>query len=499
MSPDSNKSILTSALKFCSGTAFSRISGFLRDFSMAYFFGATPQVAIFFVAYRLSYLFRRLFSDGAMQSAFIPLFEEKRKKEGQEAATLFFSTLKRAMTSILILFILLSTGILWLFFGGEGESLELTTLTIWMLPSLLFLTLFGVNAAHMQCDKRFFLPAFAPVVFNLVWIGGALLYHDLPQEEAMRRLAIMMNLGSLLQWLITLPFSRTNVKGSWKFWSPDIRRLVQKMGLGFTGVAAIQVNNAIDPLFALVADPEGPTFLWYAIRLKQVPLALFGIAISSALLPPLARAIHDGDSRRFKQFFHDVIAKSSFLMIPITFFTCIAATPIIDSVFGYGEFTHDAVLQTSTVLICYILGLVPATFILIQAQVYFALGDFRTPAKGAILAMVTNTALNTVLIYGMGWGAASVALATSISSLFNALFLFSRLPVEKPSMAFPLLQAGVSSSFGALVTTGIASWTGVPSQSVWILVYLSTLFGTTYLLATTFMNRLAKQPKAIEE
>jgi hypothetical protein len=99
----------------------------------------------------------------------------------------------------------------------------------------------------------------------------------------------------------------------------------------------------------------------------------------------------------------------------------------------------------------------------------------------------------------MGWGAGSVALATSISSLCNALYLFSKLPVEKPSMAAPLLQAGVSSSFAALTTTWVVSITGLPSHSTWMLIYLSSLFGVTYTVAATLVGRLGRQVPAIEE
>jgi putative peptidoglycan lipid II flippase len=346
----------------------------------------------------------------------------------------------------------------------------------------------------MQCEKRFFLPASAPALFNLVWIGGAILCRDLELEEAIRRLALTMNLGCFAQWLITIPYTWGAGKGSWKFWSADIKRLVQKMSLGFTGVAAIQVNNAIDPFFALAADTEGPNYLWYAIRLKQVPLALFGIAISSALLPPLSRAIQSGATAKFRHFFHEAISKCSFLMIPITFFTLLAPIPIIDAVFGYGEFDGRAVNETATVLVCYMIGLLPATFILIQAQVFFALGDFRTPAKGALLAMCTNSVLNYLLIFSFGWGPASVALATSISSLLNGLYLYNKLPVDKPSMVPPLFHAATASAFAALTTGWISQSIILPEQSILLVATLGLTFSCLYLASATLINASSSPP-----
>jgi putative peptidoglycan lipid II flippase len=203
---DSISSITRSALRFFSGTMLSRISGMLRDMVLAFCFGTHEALAALFVAFRLSHIARRLFGEGALQSAFIPVFEELRKQENSRAFR-FFRDLTCFMTLFLVGFILLS--ILTLLGSKEliscsvGNS-EIIKLTIILMPSLLFICLFGLNISLLQCQKRYFTVGIAPAFFNITVILGSYLLQGFDPTGAMPYVAIFIVIGCALQWAVTL-------------------------------------------------------------------------------------------------------------------------------------------------------------------------------------------------------------------------------------------------------------------------------------------------------
>jgi putative peptidoglycan lipid II flippase len=211
-----------------------------------------------------------------------------------------------------------------------------------------------------------------------------------------------------------------------RLFSKDVVKLGYPLFLANMGVAASQVNNAIDPLFALFADSEGPAWLWYAIRIQQLPLALFGIALSSALLPPLSRAIKSGERESFFHFFSFAKRRIASLMIPISAGMCALAPSCINLLFGRGRFDLDSVAGSALCLLGYGVGLFPMAFVLIAAPTLYALGDFKTPARSSMIAMIFSTVLNFFCIFVLGLGAASVAFATSCAAAWNALYLNGR-------------------------------------------------------------------------
>lgn len=432
---DSLSTIFRSAASFLTGTALSRLTGLLRDISLAFAFGATPEVAALLVAFRLSHLARRLLGEGAMQQAFIPLFEEIRKEEEQTALS-FFKTLTWSLSFLLIALIILSSGaLLFLDHFIAPENHEIVILTLLMLPSLLFICLYGLNASLLQCERKYFAPAAAPVAFNLVWVLGAFLFKDYPQASAMRWMTLAINCACLGQWAATLPFIFQHTKGVKllpSLFPEELKKLIKRIGLGIVGVAAIQVSSAIDPLFARFADLSGPAWLWYAIRIEQFPLAIFAIALSSALLPPLSRAIRRQDAVQFQHFLEHAIKKSAGLMIPLSLLFIALSRQLITLIFGYGEFDSESIAKTSQCLQAYSLGLLPSTFILIFASAFFAQNNYKTPAIGSILTMLSNLLINTLCIFVLGFGSISVALATSFAAFINALYLQRRL------LSFPL-------------------------------------------------------------
>lgn len=430
---DSTRTIFQSAKRFFSGTALSRVSGMLRDMCMAYVFGTQVSIASFMLAFRFAHLLRRLFGEGALQAAFIPEFEALRKKN-PESAFIFFRDVKILLTIFLSILILLCCSLL-----GAGLALghfqednrEVIRLTLIMLPSLLFICLYGLNASLLQCEKSYFTPAVAPVGFNFVQICCiAALYYRHP-DHAMNWLAGGVIAASLFQWLLTVPKTLTVLKNNvhhsfWKTCRPNsenVRALIGPLTLGIVGVAASQVNNAVDALFGRLAEPEGPAYLWYSIRLQQLPLALFGVAVSGAILPPLSRAIKSLDRDKYLQFIDYALRSTILIMVPVTLFVLISGDTCVNLIYGRGDFTSHSIAGTTYCLWAYGLGLIPSALVLILAPACYARGNYRSPAIASFITMGLNAVLNAWLIFQWGFGAMSVAFATSFSAWVNVVFL----------------------------------------------------------------------------
>jgi putative peptidoglycan lipid II flippase len=477
-SKDSVHSIRRSAINFFSGTMLSRISGMFRDISLAFCFGTHEALAALFVAFRLAHLARRLFGEGALQSAFIPHFEEVRK-ESLEHGCRFFRDLSILWMCLLTLLSIGGMSVLsaWLYCAPPGRgTAEIIELTIILIPSLIPTCLFGLNISFLQCQKRYFAAAVAPVFFNLVIILSAFILSGHNPQNIMPLLSMGMVLGCTAQWLATfLPVFqecrqvlRKRLWSGIDFFSADIRRLWHPLVLGLIGIGASQINNAIDAIFARAADPAGPAQLWFAIRFQQLPLALFGIAVSSALLPPLARAIQAGNTTQYLSFLEHGLRQVIALLVPCTGALLVLGMAMINCIYGHGDFLSDSVATTTGCLHGYTLALVPAGLIILLAPAFYARGNYTIPMRGACLSLALNTVLNSIMVFGLGWGAMSVTIATSISAWINALYLYANLSDELG----PLISANgincckktviVSAITSLIVFIAISFWTYPP-------------------------------------
>ncbi len=438
-------SILSKATRFFSGTALSRLSGFVRDLSMAYAFGAQSSVAALMVAFRLANLLRRLLGEGAMQSAFTPQFEKLKTLPTNEAYP-FFYDLKCSLS----LFLLFLTAIGSLLLGSslflEGWSdgnLEIIHLTLLLCPSLLFICLYGINSSFLQCEGFYFIPACAPICFNLIWTLFALTLSHLPVKEAMQRLAIGIDFACFFQWLITVPFVWRALRIHLPTLRPQIlsekiRLFIAPLSLGLIGVGAVQINSAIDALFARYADPSGPAYLWYAIRVQQVPLSLFGVAISGAILPSLSRLFASNEKEKYFETIKTAKEISNFLLWPATLFLIAFAPYCISALYFHGDFQAFDVFSTATALAAYSLAILPAANVIILAPAFYAQHNYKTPLKASLISVAINISLNYFFIFHLGLGATSIALATAGSALVNSLYLRKKLGRSSMQWKTPL-------------------------------------------------------------
>ena len=204
---DSKKAVAASALNFLKGTFISRLSGMVRDMSMAYFFGINSMVAAFLISFRLSNMLRRIFGEGALLGGFIPYFEERRLKKERKGAR-FFRDLFWTLSVLIITCIFALETFLYslLKYSSPGQGLEpIIVMTMIMLPGLVFICLYGLSMALLECEMNYFIPAVAPTGFNIVWISAIFYCRNFAVYDAMKFISVAVVFAFLMQWMVTFP------------------------------------------------------------------------------------------------------------------------------------------------------------------------------------------------------------------------------------------------------------------------------------------------------
>ncbi len=442
------------ARHFFSGTLLSRVSGMARDIGMAAIFGDHPSVAAFMVAFRFSHFLRRILGEGALQSVFIPHYEELRLKDEKKASAFFFRLYALLITLLVSIVMIVEAASLA---GGHSEVVHLFS---WMFPSLIFICLYGLNLSLLQCRNSFFSSSIAPFACNAVWILAIFLFAKMDTPQAMVNLAIFTIIGFVVQWAITLPQTFKVLKEGREHFErpllslpPEIRTIGKATLFGLIGVTAVQINSFLDMVFARWVDLKGPVYLWYAIRLEQLPLALVGFACVYSIVPSLSRLIKAGDTEKAKELFSFGYQRIFLLVLPSTFALFAMSFASVNLLFGRGQFSQFAVTETTLCLWAYGLSLLPSTLTVYLSSLFYAYGNFRTPTYASITSVGANILFNALFVFALHWGAISIALSTSLSALINCWILkraFSYLDVQYPKI----------SSFWSLFAVGALAFLG---------------------------------------
>ncbi len=423
---DTHKALSKFSLHFLFGTVLSRLFGAVRDLTMAFCFGASASIAAFMVAYRFANLFRRLFGEGTASTFFAPHFEAVRSVDPKKG-TLFFRDL---FASALVILVLLSLGAMGALWGLKKtgalskDFAQIIELTCLMVPGMLFVCLYALSGSLLNCERRFFLAAAAPTAFNILWIASALGLWISGAAQVGEGLGVAVSLAFLAQWLMLAPatwrFLRTHLSLREIFcpniFSQELKEVIRPIGLSILGVSAVQINSLLDALFARAASLEGPAYLWYAIRIQQLPLALFGVAIMSALLPSLSRAVQGGDHSKAQNLLRFALTRSWMLIFPSSVALIVLGASGVNLLYGRGSFSDGDARGTILCLFAYAPGLIPQVFSLLLAPAFYARKEYGIPVKAALLSVGVNGALNALFVFGFKMGAQSVAWATSLAA-----------------------------------------------------------------------------------
>ncbi|MFA5250425.1 MAG: lipid II flippase MurJ [Parachlamydiales bacterium] len=450
---DSAKSIKNAASRTLWGIIFSRLSGLVRNLALKVFLGPVFFSSGFMVSFGFLNFFRRFFGETTMQAGFVPYFEKLRSHTPHLAAQ-FYRDLLYSLFLLLVLLAGFFELVLYLL-GLVLPSWEFLPYLQLILPGLIFLCLYSLNSSLLQCQKIYFLPAVAPLFFNLTWIFALLFLRGREICRQTELLSLAVVLGFFLQWLFTMfpafKFFQEYLKKEEFFrprlFSGELRALLKPIFLGIIGVSAMQLNTFLDPLFARIADSASPVYLWYASRVFQLPMVLLGVALFGAVLPPLARAVENNEPEVFRVFLSFAIKRSVAVMVSATFFLFVFGLAALNLFFGYANFSFPAALHTLYCLWGFGLALVPAALVLISAAAFYAKRNYFVPTMAAILSVSLNLLLNLLFVFVFKFQAVWVALASSGSSVFN-LYLLVRVMQHghRPLLDIKIVRVGLKTA-----------------------------------------------------
>ena len=437
-------------------TLFSRVLGLIRDVVIANVMGAGAMSDVFLLANKIPNFLRRLFAEGAFAQAFVPVLsefqikdakaaEESGKPNDHEQTRLLIAqvsgTLGTIITWVTLIGVLASPIILMLFGfgwfidwyqgkpGGEKFDLAADLLKI-TFPYLWFISFTALAGAVLNTMGRFAVAAFTPVLLNVAIILMAI-YGSSYAESPAHALAWGVFLGGLIQFIFQIPFlykAGMLVKPKWAWHSEGVRKIRKLIIPALFGVSVTQINLLLDTLIASFLMVGSISWLYYANRLLEFPLGLFGIGIATVILPSLAKLHNKNNPKEFSATIDWGIRVISLFGWPALAGLMVLAQPIVMVLFMRGEFGQHEVLQVSFALFAYLSGLLCFMFIKILAPGYYARQDTKTPVKIGIKAMAANMIFNLMLAPFFGY--VGLAIATSLSATLNAWLLYRGLKAK---------------------------------------------------------------------
>lgn len=415
-------------------TLLSRFLGLIRDVLMAGFFGTSQAMGAFVIAFTIPNLFRRLFGEGALSAAFVPVFVQTLHKDGREAAWALahkvLSLLATVLSALTVAGILLAwAASAWVEPGGMAATV-LSLLCI-MLPYMVSICLVALCMAILNSFHHFAVPAGTSAVMNVVWIAAVLLLcpwlgETLEQKAAVVAWAVLVS--GFLQLLVQYPVLRRHGY-TFRFlpdWSdPQVRKVLLLMGPAAIGLGVGQINVIIDKLLAGWIGPWAPAALFYSERLIYFPLGIFATALGTVLLPVFSSQVSRDDHAALKKMMRDSLGYILFVMIPAAVGLWALASPIISLIFEWGEFSELSHRQTLIALQFYAPGLMVFSLTKVFVPVFYAHQDTRTPVLVGVGAVGLNLVMNLLAVWTWpyAWKHGGLAFATVLSSAFNALVL----------------------------------------------------------------------------
>jgi putative peptidoglycan lipid II flippase len=420
-----------------SATLLSRLLGFVRDMVVAKAFGAGPITDAFFVAFRIPNILRRLLAEGALSTAMIPVFTDYMARDDRTElrrmlrAVLGLSLL--ALTVTTVLGIIFTPAILQAiapgFMDDPAQASLAVILTRIMFPFLVLVGLAAMATGILNSQGRFFAAAIGPAVLNVGMIVAALM---LPRyvEPPIASLAIGVLAGGVGQLLVQVPSLAECgllVTPSRELRHPAIMRILRLLLPAVFGLAAVQLMVFVNTLLASLLPQGSISFLYYADRVMEFPLGVFGIALASASLPVMSRHAAARDDRALADTLNFSLRLAFYVSVPATVGLVVLRTPIVRVLFERGRFGPAETAATADALAWYAIGLAGFSGSRIVAQTFYARGEAATAVRWGVVSIVANVVAALALMGPLEHS--GLAAAASIGAFVNlvALLLIARL------------------------------------------------------------------------
>lgn len=478
-------------------TMISRVFGFARDMVLAFFFGATAAFDAFTVAFKIPNFMRRLFAEGSFAQAFVPVLAEYQQQKTQKEIRQFIGAMSGSLA--LVLFIVTIAGVLFapllvkLFAFGFTTNSQRYDLAVTMLritfPYLMLISLTAFSGAVLNTYSRFWVAALTPVFLNICMISAALFWAPHLSQPIMAIAWGVFIAGVVqlaFQWPFLKPLSLLTMPKI-AFRDPGVRKVLKLMVPALFGVSVSQINLLLDTLFASFLVVGSVSWLYYSDRLMEFPLGVFGVAISTVILPNLSRH-HAGQSLDDFSLTIDWALRCVLLVgLPAAVVIAVISGPLLSTLFQHGKvFNAHTVIMTQKSLVMFAVGITPFMLIKVLTAGFYAKQDLKTPVRIGIFAMIANMVFNAILIWPLAH--AGIALATSLAAIVNTGVLYYYL--RKKSIYIPRAGWGFF-AFRILVANSILAiflWVFAGDLQWWIDAYWTSR--VWHLLGLSFSSVL---------
>jgi putative peptidoglycan lipid II flippase len=474
-------------------TGVSRVFGLIRESLMSHILGVSALTDAFLVAFKFPNFFRRFFAEGAFNAAFVPLFSQKLAVEGREqahkTAEQVFSILASALIGLVLLVVIFTPWIIHAMapgFATTPDRLEMAvTFTRITFPYILFISLAALLSGVLNSFDRFAAAAAAPILLNIVMILALLSYLS-SETISGNTLAWAVFLAGILQfsWLY-LSCRRLGfiIRFRLPRLTPEVKKVMKLMIPGAIGAGVMNINLFIDMILASLLPQGSITYLYYADRLNQLPLSIFGIAIGTALLPSLSRQIRMEEFDRAHRSQNLALELALQLTLPAAVGLILLSYPIISLLYGLDQ---QDTQHTAFALSAFALGIPAYVLTKVFSTSFFARQDTTTPVKIAIGAIIVNFILNLILM--RYFAHVGMALATSCSAWLNALCLCLILLHRGWIKVAPSLSSLIFKLCFVCALMGIGIW--YLEQNLASLFALKTLGQVSHLFILIFSGAL---------
>ena len=451
--PPTKSRVLRSALVVAAATSLSRITGFLRDVVLAYFFGTGSQIQAFIIAFRLPNLLRDLIAEGPANAALVPIFSKmlynNRKEEFLKVAQFLFKIILSGLVVIVIVAQIFSSSLVRLIAPGFLEDPQKLALAIELVRiTFIYVLLIGLaayNTAILNSLHNFAPSAIGPALLNISLIIAAFISVKFLAQPVMG-LAWAVVAGGVLQIACQLPWLRSNQVLPWNNFfnfkiDPEVKTASKRVGKLFLprvmGTAVYEINVFVDTIFASLSFLVGPgaiAAIYYANRIIAFPIGIVAFSFASALLPQFSRLVAEKDTRKLTDNFSFAMKFIMAVMVPVSLFIGVFSTPIIKVIFERGEFSSVSTDITSLALLFYSLGLFFFAAVKIMLVCFYAFEDTRKPVEIAFGCLILNIILIFILAKPLKVG--GLALASSISAFVNLTLLCKYLKKHIPDLNY---------------------------------------------------------------
>jgi putative peptidoglycan lipid II flippase len=465
-------SLIRSVFSFGSMTLVSRLLGLVRDIVIARWFGAGAATDAFVAAFKIPNFLRRLFAEGSFSLAFVPVLSEYKAKGDHEALRALIDATTGVLLAVLLVItaigVLAAPWIIGFFAPGFRDDPAQFALASDMLrvtfPYLLFIALTALAGGILNTLGRFALPALTPALLNVSLIVSAVAF-SAQFETPIKALAWGVFVAGVLQFGFLIPSlvrHRVLPRPVPSLRHPGVRRIFRLMVPTLFGSSVAQISLLLDVLIASLLFTGSISWLYYADRMMEFPLGLFGVALSTVILPTLSSLHADRQPARFRRTLDWALLLGVVVGLPSAVGLAVLAEPVIITLFQYGAFDAQSASMAALALMVYCLGLPAFMGVKILAPGYFSRQDTATPVKIAVIALVVNMALNVIYVLAMAYWMAggdfgrglfatlaaypglhvALALASASSAWLNATLLWRGLRASGLAPTVPLVQLG---------------------------------------------------------